>query len=138
MASKEHIFEATKTAQIHAFICSLPDGYDTILGERALSLSGGQRQRLAIARALVRNPSILLLDEATSALDPGTEIEVQRAIEAVMSAKTCIFATHRLALASRADRIHVLKDGALSAAGTHAELARGEGWYRSSLGLQAS
>jgi ATP-binding cassette, subfamily B, bacterial len=128
-ATEEEIVAAARQAEIHDFIASLPAGYDTMVGERGARLSGGQRQRLAIARALLRNPTILLLDEATSALDPETESQIQATLNQVTRQMTTIAVTHRLASAAHADHIFVLDRGVLVEQGTHAQLMAARGLY---------
>ncbi|HAA33025.1 MAG TPA: ABC transporter ATP-binding protein [Cyanobacteria bacterium UBA8553] len=112
-ATNEQVEAAAKAAEIHNFILTLPQGYDTPVGDRGGQLSGGQRQRIALARALVRNPAILILDEATSALDPATEAEILATIERITKQSTVIFITHRMAHASRADVTYVMENGSL-------------------------
>ena len=116
-ATDEQVEAAAKAAEIHTFILSLPQGYDTPVGDRGGQLSGGQRQRIALARALVRNPAILILDEATSALDPATEAEILATIERITQDRTVIFITHRMAHALRADVMYVLENGSLLVSG---------------------
>jgi ATP-binding cassette, subfamily B, bacterial len=116
-ATDEQVEAAAKAAEIHKFILSLPQGYDTPVGDRGGQLSGGQRQRIALARALVRNPAILILDEATSALDPATEVEILTTIERITKERTVIFITHRMAHALRADVMYVLENGSLVVSG---------------------
>jgi len=116
-ATDEQVEAAAKAAEIHKFILSLPQGYDTPVGDRGGQLSGGQRQRIALARALVRNPAILILDEATSALDPATEAEILATIERITQDRTVIFITHRMAHALRADVMYVLENGGLVVSG---------------------
>lgn len=116
-ATDEQVEAAAKAAEIHNFILSLPEGYDTPVGDRGGQLSGGQRQRIALARALVRNPAILILDEATSALDPATEAEILTTIERITQDRTVIFITHRMAHALRADVMYVLENGGLVVSG---------------------
>ena len=116
-ATDEQVEAAAKAAEIHKFILSLPQGYDTPVGDRGGKLSGGQRQRIALARALVRNPAILILDEATSALDPATEAEILTTIERITQDRTVIFITHRMAHAMRADVMYVLENGNLVVSG---------------------
>lgn len=116
-ATDEQVEAAAKAAEIHKFILSLPQGYDTPVGDRGGQLSGGQRQRIALARALVRDPAILILDEATSALDPATEAEILATIEHITQDRTVIFITHRMAHAMRADVMYVLENGSLVVSG---------------------
>ena len=129
-ATQEQIEEATRAAEVHDFIAQLPDGYDTLAGERGGRLSGGQRQRVALARALLRNPSILILDEATSALDPGTEAAILSTLERLRVHRTILSVTHRLNSVVSADRILVMDRGALAEQGTHAQLVAQDGCYR--------
>ncbi len=128
-ASEAEIKAAAVAAQAAEFIESLPDGYNTFLGERGVALSGGQRQRIAIARAILRDAPILLLDEATSALDAESERLVQTALDGLMGQKTTIVIAHRLATVLKADRIVVLDQGRIVAEGTHAELVAAGGLY---------
>lgn len=121
-ATHEEVIEACKKAEIHAFIMTLPQGYQTIVGERGAILSGGQKQRISIARAILKDAPILLLDEPTSALDVETESCIQNAIGAVMSGRTCITIAHRLSTIVNADKILVLKQGHIVEWGTHKEL----------------
>jgi len=116
-ASDEEVEAAAKSAEIHDFILTLPQGYDTPVGDRGGQLSGGQRQRIALARALVREPAILILDEATSALDPATEAEIIATIERISQDRTVIFITHRMAHALRADVMFVMDSGCLVVSG---------------------
>ena len=129
-ASDEAIRDAARAAHAHEWISRLPQGYDTIIGERGTRISGGERQRLAIARALLRNPPVLLLDEATSALDAESERLVQAALERLMRHRTVIVIAHRLSTVQHADRIVVLEGGRVAAVGTHAELLEAGGLYR--------
>lgn len=136
-ATKEQIVEACKKAQIHDFIQTLPEGYETMVGERGAILSGGQKQRLAIARAILKDAPVLLLDEPTSALDVETESGIQEAIRTVMAGRTCITIAHRLSTVQNADRIYVLKQGRIAECGTHAELLQQGGVYAAMYGEEA-
>jgi ATP-binding cassette, subfamily B, bacterial len=129
-ATDEEVEEAAKKAEIHSFIMSLPEGYDTQVGERGDTLSGGQRQRMAIARAVIRNPSILLLDEATSALDQTTEAAINRTLLTVAEGRTMIWSTHRLTSVVEMDEIIVISNGRAIERGSHAELLAKGGVYR--------
>ena len=135
-ASADDVVEAAKGAQAHEFIRALPDGYQTMLGERGVTLSGGQRQRLAIARALLRNAPVLLLDEATSALDAESEVGVQKALEEVKRGRTTLIIAHRLATIQQADRIFVLDNGRIVETGTHHSLQHAGGLYARLAALQ--
>jgi ATP-binding cassette, subfamily B, bacterial MsbA len=135
-ASREQIEAAADAANATAFISGLPQGFDTVLGERGTRLSGGQRQRIAIARALLRDPPILILDEATSALDTESERLVQQAIERLMQARTVLVIAHRLATVRDADEIVVLEQGRVVQRGSHEELLRAGGLYRRLYDLQ--
>lgn len=128
-ASDAEVEAAARAAEIHDHIMTLPDGYDTVVGERGGRLSGGQQQRVSIARAIVRNPSILLLDEATSALDLETEATVVDTIERLTEGRTVIFVTHRLRSIVRADCIYLLQEGQVAEFGTHEELLARRGIY---------
>ncbi len=132
----EAVIEAAKAALAHDFIMRLPEGYDTIIGERGLRLSGGERQRIAIARALLKNAPILILDEATSALDTESEALVQSALQNLMSGRTVFVIAHRLTTVRHADRIVVLEGGHISDSGTHEDLLTRLGTYRKLYELQ--
>jgi ATP-binding cassette subfamily B protein len=128
-ASDEDVVRAATLAEAHPFIQQLPDGYETIVGERGQKLSGGQRQRLTIARAILRDPAILVLDEATSAVDNETEAAIQRSLARVSADRTTIMIAHRLSTVRHAHRIHVLEAGQVIEAGTHEELVEHGGLY---------
>ncbi|KAB8141829.1 ABC transporter ATP-binding protein [Chloroflexia bacterium SDU3-3] len=130
-ATREQIEQAAREAQAHDFIVALPEGYDTVVGERGVTLSGGQRQRLAIARAFLTNPRILILDDSTSAIDSATEDEIQKAMRKIMSNRTTLLITHRVSQIRWADRILVLRGGELVAQGSHEQLlANSEAYQR--------
>ncbi|MEM1298363.1 MAG: ABC transporter ATP-binding protein/permease [Pseudomonadota bacterium] len=128
-ASREQVGEAARAAQIHGFIEGLPEGYETMVGERGLKLSGGEKQRVAIARTVLKNPSILILDEATSALDTATEQEIQAELAQLGKGRTVLLIAHRLSTVVDADRIIVLDAGLVAEQGTHAELLALGGRY---------
>jgi ATP-binding cassette subfamily B protein len=129
-ASEEIVEDAARRADIHDFIVSLPDGYDTLVGERGMTLSGGQRQRLAIARALVMDPRVLILDDATSSVDASTEAAIKRAMRELMEGRTTFIIGHRLSTIALADEIVVLEGGRIAARGTHDELVEASELYR--------
>ena len=135
-AKEPEIRAAAEAAHAAEFLDALPRGFATFLGEKGVRLSGGQRQRLAIARAILRDPAILLLDEATSALDAESEHAVQRALAVLSAGRTTIVIAHRLATVLRADRIIVMEEGRVVAAGSHAELLRQGGLYARLAALQ--
>lgn len=128
-ASEAEMIEAAKKAQVHDFVLSLPDGYDTNVGERGVKLSGGQKQRISIARVFLKNPPILILDEATSALDTTTEQEIQAALLELAKDRTTLIIAHRLSTIRHADQIIVLTDGQIQEQGNHRELLDHKGLY---------
>jgi len=137
-ATVEEVEAAARAAYAHDFIASLPDGYQTSIGERGVQLSGGQRQRLAIARALLRDAPILILDEALSAVDAENEALIQRALDRLMQGRTTLILAHRLSSVIDADRILVLDDGLVAETGTHNELMKRSGLYHRLMGAQAT
>ena len=128
-ASEEQIYEAARSADIHNFVRGLPDGYQTLVGERGLKLSGGEKQRVAIARAILKNPSIFFFDEATSALDSTTEKEIQKNLQTISQNRTTLVIAHRLSTAADADEILVLEQGKITERGTHDQLLTLQGKY---------
>jgi subfamily B ATP-binding cassette protein MsbA len=134
--TEEAVIEAAKAALAHDFIMRLPEGYDTMIGERGLRLSGGERQRIAIARALLKNAPILILDEATSSLDTESEALVQGALQNLISGRTVFVIAHRLTTVRHADRIVVLEGGRIADSGTHEDLLTRLGTYRKLYELQ--
>jgi ATP-binding cassette subfamily B protein len=129
-ATREEVEEAARAAQADGFIRDLPNGYDTLIGERGLTLSGGQRQRIAIARAIAANPRILILDDATSSVDASTEQQIKLALRELMTDRTTFVIAHRLSTIALADEIVVLEDGRVAAEGTHDELLDASPLYR--------
>ena len=136
-ATQDEIEHAARLAQVHDFIVSLPEGYDTRVGERGLKLSGGEKQRVAIARTILKDPRILILDEATSALDTRTEQDIQAALRAVSRHRTTLVIAHRLSTVVDADEIIVLRDGRVAERGRHAALLARGGLYARMWALQA-
>ena len=134
-ANDEDIARAAELAGAAEFIADLPDGYDTVLGERGFSLSGGQRQRVAIARAILADPAVLVLDDATSAVDATKEHEIRAALTTVMEGRTTLVIAHRPATIALADRVAILEGGRIVEQGTHAELMRSSPRYRTLLAL---
>ena len=128
-ASREEVYEAAKNANIHDFIMSLPEGYDTYVGERGVKLSGGQKQRISIARVFLKNPPILVLDEATSALDNATELLIQKALDKLSQGRTTVVVAHRLSTIKNADEIIILTDKGIQERGRHRELLDKNGIY---------
>ena len=129
-ATEEEVINACRIANIHSFISSQPEGYNTQVGNRGLKLSGGEKQRLSIARVILKDPSILILDEATSALDSISESSIQNALEAMMKGRTSIVIAHRLSTILKADSIMVVKDGVIKEQGSHDELLALGGVYK--------
>jgi ATP-binding cassette subfamily B protein len=129
-AAREEVEQAARTANIHSFIAGLPDGYDTIVGERGYRLSGGEKQRIALARVILKNPRILILDEATSHLDSESEVLIQEALKRVMAGRTNVVIAHRLSTIHSADLILVMDRGRIVERGTHAELLEYGGLYK--------
>jgi ABC-type multidrug transport system fused ATPase/permease subunit len=128
-ASMEEVERAARRAQAHGFVIGLPDGYETLVGERGLTLSGGQRQRIAIARALVADPRILILDDATSSVDARTEARIRDGLREAMAGRTTFVVAHRMSTISLADEIVILDEGRIVDRGTHVELLERCGLY---------
>ena len=137
-ASREEVEQAARQAKIHDFVMSLPDGYETKVGERGLKLSGGEKQRVGIARTLLKNPPILILDEATSALDTQTERDIQESLLEMGQGRTVITIAHRLSTIADADLIVVLEEGRVREQGTHDELLATGGRYAAMWERQSS
>jgi ABC-type multidrug transport system fused ATPase/permease subunit len=135
-ASDEEIETAARLANAHEFIMDLPQGYDTLVGERGVKLSGGQKQRICIARAFLANPRVLLLDEATASVEPESEALIQAALERLMQDRTTIIVTHRLSLVRDCDRILVIDEGRVMESGRHEQLVQKNGWYARMYRLQ--
>ncbi|MCL2253850.1 MAG: ABC transporter ATP-binding protein/permease [Lachnospiraceae bacterium] len=135
-ATTEQVKNAAKAACIHDYIDSLPEGYDTVIGERGVRLSGGQKQRISIARSILRNSPILILDEATSAVDTETELEIRKAISSIAGTRTLIVIAHRLSTVRQADKIIVLDNGRIVEQGNHNDLMKQEGVYAKLCGIQ--
>jgi len=128
-ATLEMVQSAAKMAEAHDFITNLPEGYDTIIGERGVGLSGGQRQRIALARAILKNPSVLVLDDTTSAVDMETELRIQRTLKSLLKEKTCFIIAHRISSVKEADLILVMENGEIIERGKHKELLAKKGYY---------
>jgi ATP-binding cassette subfamily B protein/subfamily B ATP-binding cassette protein MsbA len=129
-ATEEQMIAAAQAANAHQFIADLPQGYDTLIGERGIKLSGGQKQRLSIARAILKDAPILILDEATSSVDTETELLIQEALDRLMQGRTTLIIAHRLSTIRNADTIVVLEDKSIREMGTHEELMKMNGLYR--------
>lgn len=135
-AHEDEIFAACKAANIHDFIVSLPEGYNTVVGDRGIKLSGGEKQRVSIARTLLKNPGIVIFDEATSSLDSNSEALIQQAIEPLLKSRTSLVIAHRLSTVISADIIFVVKDGHIKESGTHCELLNTGGIYKELYDIQ--
>jgi subfamily B ATP-binding cassette protein MsbA len=136
LTSDTRVIEAARAALAHDFVMRMPQGYDTVIGERGVRLSGGERQRIAIARALLKNAPILILDEATSALDTESESLVQSALQNLMAGRTVFVIAHRLSTVRRANRIVVLENGTIADEGSHDDLLNRVGTYKRLYDLQ--
>ena len=135
-ATLAEIVAAARAANAHDFVCGLPDGYDSIVGERAVRLSGGERQRLSIARAILRDPRILILDEATASMDTETEAQIQEALARLVKGRTTFAIAHRLSTLRNADRLFIIEKGCLEEMGTHDELVALDGIYARLVSMQ--
>jgi ATP-binding cassette subfamily B protein len=135
-ATREEVEQAAKLAHLDHFIAQLPDGYDTVVGERGLKVSGGEKQRIAIARALLKNPPVMIFDEATSSLDSGSEQAILAAIREVAAHRTTLVVAHRLSTITDADEIVFLEKGRVKERGTHAQLLAADGAYAQMWKLQ--
>ena len=135
-ATEEEMVAAAKRANIHDYIMTLENGYDTQIGERGVKLSGGQKQRLSIARVFLKDPAILILDEATSALDNTTEVLIQHALDELCKGRTTLVVAHRLSTIRNADEIAVVINGRIKEQGTHEELMQLDGTYKKLYSLQ--
>lgn len=135
-ATKAEIIRAARLASAHDFICSFPDGYDTIIGSGGKSLSGGERQRLSIARAILTNPKILILDEATASVDTQTEKAIQKSLNFLIQGRTTLSIAHRLSTLRNADKLIVIDNGRIIEHGTHPELVQRRGTYFKLVELQ--
>jgi ATP-binding cassette subfamily B protein len=135
-AQLEEVIAAAKAANAHDFIIDLADGYDSIVGERAVRLSGGERQRLSIARAILRNPRILILDEATSSMDTETEAKIQQALARLIKGRTTFAIAHRLSTLRNSNRLFIIEKGQLQEQGTHDELIAQDGIYAKLVRMQ--
>ena len=136
-ADMSEIEAAARAAEAHDFIQQLPQGYETVVGERGQKLSGGQRQRVSIARAVLKDPPVLILDEATSAVDNETEAAIQRSMQAITQGRTTLVIAHRLSTIVNADRIYVLDQGRVIEMGSHTQLLSDDGLYASLWKVQA-
>ena len=128
-ATRDEVIAAAKRANIHDYVMSMPDGYETQVGERGVKLSGGQKQRISIARAFLKNPPILILDEATSALDNVTEMQIQQALADLSQGRTTIVVAHRLSTVRNADKIIVVTADGIAEQGSHKQLMEQNGIY---------